>query len=622
MAPSAATVYPAGITWTEEGGGPVTVDPATIRPAGGGIALSKGVLDIDFGREMAGSVEMTVKGAAGLSIDMRFAETVRYLNDTALNDFEKASAKTMTFVWLPEYHSRIFTGDEAWKDPQSVGGFRYVRIVIGGGTGALSDFSLAAGMARTTPDAMDGFFLSNDDQLNRIWYSGLYTLDICTIPTGNGTTTGDTAIGRGPVSIVDGGKRDRLIWLADLYISALVDYSARKDHQPTLDSFSYLLPLQDDRGRFPASSLVGFQQFQAYDFLEYTPFGIMLAAEMFRLGGDKDLLSSRWKAIQKAIGSLKSQMDEGLISIGTGSNAGWAWSVNRSGKSSYINMLYVKALREAAYMAAVLGQSASYSSDADILSAAINSTLWDDQKGAYIESDEDRTRVPLDANMMAILAGVASEKEQRIWDYIWKNHDGPYGLLNVDVPYEKTASNVPFHNRRPNGFINFLAGQALFESGQPDKALELAKKAFGFMAESEPGTMWEFSGTDGKPEMSFVSMAHAWSAGATALLSRYVLGVRPTDGGYSKFVVDPQPGPLTAVHGAVPAPGKTPIRIRHTVTSTRLITVLKVPEGTAAEIRIPDGYSTVKDLATGKHAVTTGDPLILESGEHCVEYGK
>jgi hypothetical protein len=74
----------------------------------------------------------------------------------------------------------------------------------------------AAGVAfkayRAGADRYQGWFMSSDDQLNRMWYAGAYTAQLDMVPTGVAScfTT--------PV-IFDGAKRDRAVWSGDLMIT-------------------------------------------------------------------------------------------------------------------------------------------------------------------------------------------------------------------------------------------------------------------------------------------------------------------------------------------------------------------------------------------------------------------
>ena len=73
--------------------------------------------------------------------------------------------------------------------------------------------------------AYGGYFNSNDDLLNRIWYSGAYTVQTNSAPgnTATGPMKGSEKgwrnaewITDGPTVLLDGAKRDRLVWIGDM----------------------------------------------------------------------------------------------------------------------------------------------------------------------------------------------------------------------------------------------------------------------------------------------------------------------------------------------------------------------------------------------------------------------
>ena len=62
----------------------------------------------------------------------------------------------------------------------------------------------------------DGYFLSSDEQLNKIWYEGVYTNQTDGIPAG-GVCSNATTCSQAP-TILDGAKRDRRPWSGDLSV--------------------------------------------------------------------------------------------------------------------------------------------------------------------------------------------------------------------------------------------------------------------------------------------------------------------------------------------------------------------------------------------------------------------
>jgi len=619
MAPD-ELVYPVGATRYGADGDSRRVDAESLLVGGDDISVERGTLVFDFGQNVAGYVELGVRGAADLSFDLRFSEASEFVFDTELRPYERVAKITIPFVWLPEYHEHRLDGNVDFRDPVQVGAYRYVRMDVHGGAARLDYVRVRFTSFRSTPEHLDGYFLCDDDLLNLIWYAGVYTLDLDTIRTDEGYSTCDETIGKGEWSVVDGSKRDRMIWAGDLFVGSRVDFVSRRDHRPSLDSLDYLGEHQLFNGLLPGCSPVGAVGLGAYAFLEYNLFWILTAWDQFVSTGDLGKLDERYPVVRKALGHIETRARGGLIDLNIASSGTWCWSLARRGKASFVNVLYQLSLRKAALMAEALGHlrdAEEYRKRASLVATQIDQLLWDEGRGIYVESDSDRVHVPLDANAMAILSGIAEGKEQRILDYLAHHHDSPFGLVNVDPAYEHTAYGVGFHNRRAIGFPNYFAAQAMFEMGDAAGALELMRRCFGHMAASEPAsTMWEFIGADGRPEMSYIGMGHVWSAGATVLLSQYVLGIRPLEPGYRRFVIDPRMGDLGHVEGKVPTPFG-PIFAKLDVTDDGLLVYLKIPEGTEAELDPPDGYTSWRD-SDGARGDVTGGTMTIPPGSKCI----
>lgn len=112
------------------------------------------------------------------------------------------------------------------------GGFRYLTLFLvtnGTTTMKISDVNLEISFQPTWSNlrAYQGYFHSDDDTLNKIWYSGAYTLQTNAVPTNTGrqvpfVVTGwanNGTLGPGDTIIVDGAKRDRAVWPGDMGVA-------------------------------------------------------------------------------------------------------------------------------------------------------------------------------------------------------------------------------------------------------------------------------------------------------------------------------------------------------------------------------------------------------------------
>src|SRR5262249_19660169 len=97
------------------------------------------------------------------------------------------------------------------------GGERFEAITLTTpGTVVLSNAGITAKFNNFGASSYDGYFLSSDDTLNKIWYQGVYTNQTDGIPAG-GVCSSATACSKAP-TILDGAKRDRRPWSGDLSV--------------------------------------------------------------------------------------------------------------------------------------------------------------------------------------------------------------------------------------------------------------------------------------------------------------------------------------------------------------------------------------------------------------------
>ena len=133
---------------------------------------------------------------------------------------------------------------------------------------------------RAGPDKYQGWFISSDDQLNRMWYAGAYTAQMDMVPAGVAPCF------TVPV-IFDGAKRDRAIWSGDLMVTNPVALlSIGSNSVPYIKgSIDSIMNLQAASGRL--TSAVGFRGCGAFDYaVTYSAYSAIIAVQYFRYTGD------------------------------------------------------------------------------------------------------------------------------------------------------------------------------------------------------------------------------------------------------------------------------------------------------------------------------------------------
>lgn len=163
------------------------------------------------------------------SLGIAFTESKKWIgkaSDSSNGGFEGPDGAL--FANIPS------TGDGSYVVPDNKlrGGFRYLTLFLetdAATTLSITDISLEIAFQPTWKNlrAYQGYFHSSDEQLNKIWYAGAYTLQTNSVPVDTGRQTpfpesgwnNNGTLGPGDTIIVDGAKRDRAVWPGDMGIA-------------------------------------------------------------------------------------------------------------------------------------------------------------------------------------------------------------------------------------------------------------------------------------------------------------------------------------------------------------------------------------------------------------------
>ncbi|HZE33271.1 MAG TPA: alpha-L-rhamnosidase C-terminal domain-containing protein [Actinoallomurus sp.] len=551
--------------WTLAGGGPATAPygGTVTDPSGalrGGITTlraqtyARPYVIYDFGKEVGGQVRLNVRAATGTPrIGLAFSESPEYL--TTASDY----SQDPTGIATETHYLTATKGD--LTDPVIRGGFRYLMVFLADpGEVRLSDLRLnfTADPANPAPNRYQGAFLSSDDTLNRLWYSGAYTVQMATIdpktgrpyPGQAGPVRNDAIIGDGPSVISDGAKRDRMIWGGDNAVSDTVSYLTTGQSGPAADSVAFMAKGQAASGQIPGLFLTDKLGYNL-GWGEYAAWWVHNYWTHYLYTGDRAFLDQWYPAMKKDIAWLASRVgDDGLLDM---TGVGGTWGYGNDKKGTYTSSLYVHVLGMAAQAAEAKGEpdvARTYRDDAARTANAINDTLWDPSAGAYKVSVADASH-PQDGNAMAVVAGVATgDRARSVLHFFSGKLAGDHGDLTVDA----AGGVVPQY---VSPFVSYQALLAYTAGGDTTGARSLLDRTWAPMLDrDQPGTLWENVSPAGAPQLgAYTSLSHGWATGPTAFLTNQVLGVTPTSGGFQTFSVLPHPTPgLNWAEGRVPTP--------------------------------------------------------------------
>lgn len=582
---------------------PRTVVPTSISYMNGGVTANADgtvtlnyrlggrapVVIFDYGREVGGFSQYRVVSASSPNIlQSAYSETqhgMSPIGDGALSAGLLAKSGSPITA---ELHRIRGAGEITGAQIQ--GGYRYQRVTLTT-AGAVT---LAVSTNVTAPlrsaDEYAGYFLSNSGLLNRIWYAGAYTVNISEIAAGTPGYSGpyDLSI------LGEAAKRDRAIWAGDLLTSLPTlnavfgpdgTVLARNNlsitgANPQAVKFPLFSRRANGSGAAPmpgvckGTSNAGCAFYSATYSMNYV--GNM--RDYHHTTGDIAFVAHNWANVQRELEYEQSLVNPstGLVDVPFLQSMDWSLTI-RPGTQTAANVLHYRSLTSAAEMATALaddtgdhGQKARYTKQADgyarqaaDLKQRINATLWNEELGAYDASTRQRGVVVQDANSWAVLYGVADERQSaRITQTMADKLDTPYGLRIADASIGNTnlvVLNIG-HPAITSPFASGFTLDADYLAGRPDLAMDLMTQMWGHMVDSDAGSStWERinlpDGTLAAPlHLQADSAAHAWGTGATAALSKYVVGVTPVTAGYDTWQVKPHPHGPTWAQGRVPIP--------------------------------------------------------------------
>jgi alpha-L-rhamnosidase len=405
--------------------------------------------------------------------------------------------------------------------------------------------------------------------------------------------------------ILDGAKRDRLIWSGDIDIAGPTLAYTLGNNEYLKGSLIQMASRQHTSGfvegvvpatypGIPATNLTS--ETGAYS-STYSMYFVLGAYDHLMFTGDRDFARTLWPAVQKQMAWNATRLDSrGLFVSRKGDGADWDfYDPEKEGTITAYNALYYRALLNAATIGETLGQAsaaADYRSRAARLANAINTYMYDSGKGYYKVSDTVGA-VAQDANSIAVFANLApADQVPRILagmkQTLWTTKFGP-------LPF-----NDPFWKPTVSTFISAYEAQARYAANDAANAETLLRTVFGWMVNSanpdRTGTMWENIATDGTPGLgAYTSLAHGWATGAVSSLSGYALGVRPTSPGFNTWLVQPHPGTLSWANGRVPTPHGA-ITAKWARQTNGFALQVIVPSGTLGQISVPTNGASGFDV--------------------------
>ena len=478
---------------------------------------------VDFGRERVGFLDITAAADKPAGMLVTYGESLEEAWDTNCNC-------DACWFHLPEDKHTVQGTPAAYRH-EGRRAFRYVHI-----RSESPDALIALHNLRMTlvhyPVQDRGAFSSSDPLINRIWDLNRYTTQLCM-----------------QTFYEDGIKRDGLLWVSDYRQQFLSNWTPFGDSALARRSLILFAASQLPDGFIPACA-AGSGAHQHPEGISYMP-GIPFEFETARCllihyssdylsclldyvlhTGDTGILDIVWPTVERMIPAHENYSYE------AGKNYGTEWN----GWTSMGTMLLqvITGLRDGERLAALRGDPA-IQARCKALADRLHKRVMDEHfdKAAGYFTDEPSAGAAgvggMHVNTFAVLSGTV---------------DRTIGRRIIEKALAAKARQAEWSGMR----MWQHAGE--FEVGLADVALQGIRKFWGFMLDQGATTGWESSDLklDGGWRKPIISRCHGWGGTACHLLSRYVLGVRPTAPGFGAVQIAPQLGDLEWAEGVVPTP--------------------------------------------------------------------
>lgn len=564
VTPSSRTLYP---TTVYNVNGTVQDAAALVKTGGSATFVGQSAVTYDFGKNIAGIVSFdynTSSGAQGGFIGISFTESSLWINSDGCD--ATADAGIDEALWFP---LAAGSGRQQASHEHQRGAFRYLNVYHNtSGEVTVSNltiyFTAIPQKSETSLQNYTGYFHSSDEQLNRVWYAGAYTNELCTIDPKAGDSliylgsvaSNDTVttplpwylnytISAGESVLVDGAKRDRLVWPGDMSIAVPSIFVSTNDLTTVKNSLDSLLELQNSStGALPYAGVPFGQKLPVWSFT-YHLYSLIGIYDHYLYTGNWSYLSANWDKFKFGLKYSASFIDSSGMANVT-SSADWL----RFGMGAHnieANAILYHTLNLGISLAAIMNDTtvAAWSSYAAGIKKAANAQLWDASANLY--RDNDTTPLtdlhPQDGNAWAILSNLTLSSAQNVnISTALASRWGKYG-----APAPEAGATV-------SPFISGFEIQAHYIAGQAGNAVKLMQFMWGDFMLDDPrmtnSTFIEGYSTNGDLHYApytndpRISHAHGWATGPTSALTFYAAGLQVLSEAGKTWKIAPQLGGL------------------------------------------------------------------------------
>ena len=526
------------------------------QPAASVTRLSDGSYVVDLGKEIIGSIRLTV--------DSPKQQTVTLLYGEERNNDGTVKSKMRT--------GNVY--EEQWvlkKGEQTLEGigmkcFRYIQIK--NFPASLTAEQITGLTIRQEFDDSQSSFSSSNQMLNEIYEMTKYTVKTAA-----------------QSQYVDSQSRERKTYEGDILVQMMSSFSFLDDYSLARHSLDYVV----NNPTWPA---------------EYQLFAITAAWQEYLYSGDIAFLRDHYDQLKNALYDSSYNSNLGLVhNPGKVVMVDWPYSqrdsyeVSNTAYNTAFNAVCSAAYRDMGNIAAALGygDDASFLKErSDVIKQNMISRLYDQNTGRFYDGLTEAGAVvnhcAQHATAFSLACGIYADQA---------------------MADRMSATIVADGTIRMSVYGSYFLLDGLYQSGSGTLARQFmsnpdtqySSNSWAYMLKKLGATMsTEAWSPEAKGNMTF---SHAWGSSPASQIVRGMFGIKPTAPGFSQFEVKVQPGGLT--EGAVEIPtvkGTIPVSFR--LAQDGVITVrVSVPANTQAQVLLPanaDGSRSVTVNGTDTQA--------------------
>jgi len=522
----------------------------------------------DFGREITAFPRFSLTaGKAGVEVILGTGERL---------DNDSVPLMKDNVNYTDTYITR--ENSQSWF-PLTWRGFRYMAIKEN------PDISIDYVYAdfRSFPVKNEGSFRCSDEELNQIWETGRWTMQICAHDTWMDTPW------REQTQYISGDTRYNIRYSAYAFapnIKLLHDYNILSGAYSQRHSEEGAI-----RSRYPTGAHLG-PTTSTY-IPDYQLEWILMLHEYYLYYKDAEIIEQVYPNVKKLLQYFEGyeNADRGLV----GKVPGWVvldhpdtFKQDVDGENTAVNCLYYGALNSAAWLARTImddeQKATEWEQKARAVKNSIQTYLWSEKDNAFKDGYES-SRITQQTQVYALKYGLVPENKK-----------------------EAVVKYAGSQGRSCEQSFSYWLLNTLFAEGEGQWALDYIRTYWGRqMNKADFNGAW-YEMWESPPGMS---KSHAWCSGPTALLPEIVLGLKPIQPGWKQFRIQPCLYDLEWAEGVIPSvAGNISVKLKKLIKEgmeTGMEIETTIPENTSAMIHVP--------LQSSEHfAIHVNDKLTWKEG--------